>query len=105
MAPSSQRPAPTDTLLNTNKKGANAERRARKLLEAAGYQCFRAAGSLGVVDLIAWDATSVRFVQVKSNCACSPAEKEQLALVTRPANCSVEIWRFKDRVKDPLIER
>jgi Holliday junction resolvase len=38
--------------MNTAGKGARNERRSMALLEAAGYQCTRAAASLGAWDII-----------------------------------------------------
>jgi Holliday junction resolvase len=93
-------------MLNTKRKGARAERRVMKMLEAAGYVCTKAGGSLGAFDVIAIDALSVRCVQVKSGGTyCSAVERAQLELVAVPANVSKEIWRFPDRCKAPLVER
>jgi Holliday junction resolvase len=91
--------------MNAKAKGARAEHKARRILEAAGYCCLKAGGSLGLFDLIALGPTDVKCVQVKVNGYCSAIEREQLQLLAVPANVSKEIWRFKDRVKDPLIER
>jgi Holliday junction resolvase len=91
--------------MNCYRKGRRAEHRARAILEAAGFEVCRAAGSKGPADLIAWDARSIRFVSVKSNGYASAIEREQLALMPRPTNASVEIWRFVDRGRAPSIER
>jgi len=32
-------------------------------------------------------------------------EREALQYLPRPANASIEIWRFPDRCRAPLIER
>jgi Holliday junction resolvase len=52
--------------MNTKAKGSRAERRAMKILEAAGYICTRAGVSLGLFDVIAIGPTDVRLVQVKA---------------------------------------
>ena len=52
--------------MNTAGKGARNERRSMALLEAAGYQCTRAAASLGAWDLIGIGSTDVVLVQVKT---------------------------------------
>jgi Holliday junction resolvase-like predicted endonuclease len=91
--------------MNAKAKGARTEYKARKILEAAGYTCLKAGGSLGLFDLIALGSSDVRCVQVKCNGYCSAVEREQLALLVVAPNVSKEIWRFKDRVKAPLIER
>lgn len=89
--------------MNAAHKGRRAEHRARRLLEAAGFAVCRAAGSKGPADLIAWDTTSIRFISVKSGATYASAiEREALP---RPANASIEVWRFPDRCRAPLIER
>ena len=52
--------------MNAKAKGTRAERRAMRLLEAAGYSCTKAGGSLGLFDVIAIGPRDVRLVQVKS---------------------------------------
>ena len=92
--------------MNNYRKGRAAEYKTQRLLEAAGYQTFRMAGSHSPVDVIAVDALGVRLVQVKSGRAgASPIDKEILKNLTRPSNSTVEVWRWKDRVREPLIER
>lgn len=92
--------------MNTKKKGSAAERKAMRLLEAAGYRCTRAAGSLGTFDVIAIGAADVRLIQVKcgDRCQVSALERESMTLFVAPANTSKEIWKFFDRRRDPLIE-
>jgi len=76
------------------------------VLEAAGYVCTKAGGSLGVFDVVAIGARDFRCVQVKAGGSyCSAVERERLQLLEVPANCSKEIWRFPDRCRAPLIER
>ncbi len=92
--------------MNAAHKGRRAEHRARALLEAAGFEVCRAAGSKGPADLVAWDTTSIRFISIKSGTKYATAlEREALSLLVRPANASCEIWRFPDRCRAPLIER
>ena len=92
--------------MNANyRKGRRGEHRARAALEAAGFTVVRAAGSKGLADLVAWDAQSIRFISVKSGQTYASAiEREQLELMLRPSNASVEIWTFRDR-RAPIIER
>lgn len=76
------------------------------ILEAAGYRCVRSAASLGLFDVVAFGPRDVRCVQLKAGRArLSRAEREALAALTVPPNCSVEYWRFPDRCRAPLIER
>jgi Holliday junction resolvase len=93
--------------MNTNyRKGRAKEYASMRLLEAAGYQTFRMAGSHSPVDVIGVDRLGLRLIQVKSGRAnVTPQERETLQLLSRPANSTVEVWRWKDRVREPLIER
>ena len=92
--------------MNTAHKGRRAEHRARALLEAAGFAVCRAAGSKGPADLVAWDTTSIKFISIKSGTKYATAlEREALQYLPRPANASIENWRFPDRCRAPLIER
>jgi Holliday junction resolvase len=92
--------------MNAAHKGRRDEHKARALLEASGYTVCRAAGSKGLVDLVAWDTTSLRFISVKSGSKYASAlEREALQLMDRPANSSIEVWRFIDRAPQPVIER
>jgi len=91
--------------MNGKRKGARAERRAIRQLEAAGYRCTKAGASLGLFDVIAIGSTNVRAIQVKSGTRyCSALEREQLQLCPVPFNVSKEIWRFPDYCRAPLIE-
>jgi Holliday junction resolvase len=91
--------------LSAYRKGRRAEHRARALLEAAGYRVTRAAGSKGPADVIAWNASSIRFISVKAGSRYATAlEREALEQMPRPAASSIEVWRFPDRCRAPLIE-
>jgi len=88
------------------RKGRQREYRTMRLLEATGHTAFRMAGSHSPVDVIAVDALGVRLVQVKSGRAnVTPLDREALKNIPRPKNSTVEVWRWKDRAREPLIER
>jgi Holliday junction resolvase len=92
--------------MNGKAKGSRAERRAMRILEAAGYHCTKAGASLGVFDVLALGPHDIKAIQVKSGTKyCSALEREALHLLAVPANVSKEIWRFPDRCRVPLIER
>lgn len=91
---------------NNYRKGADRERRTVKLLQEAGFTAQRSAGSHGHIDVMAWDANGFRLIQCKSGDAnITPADREALKTMECPPNASVEVWRWKDRVREPLIER
>ena len=93
--------------MNANyRKGRQREYRTMRLLEAAGYQAFRMAGSHSPVDVIGVDKLGLRLIQVKSGRAnVTPLDRETLLNIERPTNSTVEVWRWPDRVREPLIER
>jgi len=92
--------------VNAKAKGSRAERRAIAMLNAMGYLCTKAGGSLGVFDVIALGAVDIRCIQVKSGTGrLSPLERETIRGLALPTNCTREVWRFPDRCKEPLIER
>jgi Holliday junction resolvase len=66
--------------MNTAKKGRKREHKSIALLEAAGYQCVRAAASLGTFDIVGISKQDIVLVQVKSNRWPSPAEVEGMKL-------------------------
>jgi Holliday junction resolvase len=92
--------------MNASAKGRRAEHKARMILTADGYQVVRAAASKGPCDLIAFNATELVLVSVKSGTKYASAEERAaLRALPRPANSRVEICRFPDRTVAPVIER
>jgi Holliday junction resolvase len=88
------------------RKGTRAELKAIRLLEAAGYVCTKAGGSLGLFDVVAIGTHDVRCIQVKSGGArLSMIEREQIAALAVPANVTREYWRWPDYARAPVIER
>ena len=90
--------------MNTSRKGTKLEYRVRDALEATGYDCTRAAASKGTWDIIAIHPTHIRLVQVKANTKPPKAEMETIREYRCPDCCSKEVWVYKDRVKEPIIE-
>lgn len=90
--------------MSNARRGAEAERRARRLLEACGFTCVRSAASKSPIDLVAFNGQALRLVQVKYRCYVSSIEREALQLLPRPPGATVEIWRFIPRRREPLIE-
>jgi Holliday junction resolvase len=92
--------------MNNYRRGRAKEYQTQRLLEASGYFTVRSAGSHSPVDILAFSSLGARLIQVKLGSAnVSPHEREVLKNLPRPANCTVEIWRWKDRVREPMIER
>ena len=92
--------------MNTAAKGRRFEYKTRKRLEEVGYYCIRSAASKGHFDVIALGSHgSVRLIQVKVNVRVTPVEREELEMLARKYRYfSIELWSWKDRVKEPLIE-
>jgi Holliday junction resolvase len=92
--------------MNAKRKGGRQERKARKVLESAGYLVTKAGGSLGLFDLVAENRQGVRHIQVKSNRLPSPVEREDMLSVKNqlPENSTIEIWVYYDGQTEPRIE-
>lgn len=89
--------------MNTKRKGNRTEYRSRRLLEAAGYRCTRAAASLGEWDLIGISSTDVVLVQVKSNRWPSLLEMEEMRMFPCPPGCRRLVHRWRDRARLPDV--
>jgi len=74
------------------------------LLEAAGYQCTRAAASLGAWDIIGIGSTDVVLCQVKSRDWPGLAEMETLKDFPTPPNCRKLVHRWRDRQRTPDVK-
>lgn len=85
-------------------KGARQERKARRILEAAGYYVVKSGGSLGMFDLVALGPRDVRLIQVKSNRRPGPVEREAIEQFLCPAYARKEVWVFHDYARTPTIE-
>ena len=92
--------------MNQKRKGTRLERRTIKLLEATGYLCIRAAGSLGPIDLAAINGSGIRLIQVKANDWPRPDEREGLREAAKglPPNALIECWRWNDHAREPIIK-
>lgn len=88
--------------MNCKAKGSRNERRARCLLEAAGWCVVRAGGSLGAFDLVAFGRHDLRLIQAKTNRGLRRTERERLRSFSNlPAGARKEIWLFRDRQREP----
>jgi hypothetical protein len=72
-------------------------------LEAAGYACTKAGGSLGLFDVITIGPTSAPSVKA-GTARLSRAEREQMTALVVPVGVSVEYWQWKDYARKPVIE-
>lgn len=85
-------------------KGARNERRSMAILEAAGYRCTRAAGSLGAWDVIGIGRTDIVLCQVKTRDWPSTVEMEALRDFQAPPNARKIIHRWRDRQRLPDVK-
>ncbi len=73
------------------KKGRSLEWRAKRQLQTEGYVVIRSAGSKGPVDLVAFNRSSVRLIQVVKGRI--PSSKLQaLKRLPVPKGCRLEVW-------------
>ena len=89
--------------MNAKGKGTRNEHRSIRLLESAGYQCTRAAASLGAWDIVGIGSTDVVLVQVKTRDWPGSAEMETLTGFPCPPNCKRIVHRWRDRQKLPDV--
>lgn len=89
--------------MNTKRKGTRNEWRSIRLLESAGYQCTRAAASLGVFDIIAVGAADVLLVQVKTRDWPGAVEIEAIRRFIAPANARKVVHRWRARQSLPDV--
>lgn len=80
-------------------KGRYWEGLAIEALEAEGLEVMRAAASKGTWDLIAWDATRLRFVQVKGGRSPSVSARQRAVIEAAhvPPGAVKEVWRYRTR--------
>ena len=75
-----------------------------RLLEAAGYSCTRAAGSLGAFDIVGIGSTDFVAVQVKTWDWPGLVEMEDLRNFRCPPNCRKLLHRWRDRQRQPDVK-
>lgn len=85
-------------------KGARNERRSIAILEAAGYRCTRAAGSLGAWDVVGIGPTDIVLCQVKTRDWPGSVELERLRSFAAPINARKLIHRWRDRQRLPDVK-
>lgn len=74
-----------------------------RLLETAGYNCTRAAASLGAWDIVGIGSADVVSVQVKTRDWPRTEEMETLRLFACPGNCRKLVHRWRDRQRLPDV--
>lgn len=89
--------------MSAKSKGTARERRSRAILEAAGYEVVRAAGSHGVFDLVGFSSTDVVLVQVKSRDWPGTVEAESIRLFPVPPNTRKLVHRWRDHARAPDV--
>jgi hypothetical protein len=89
--------------MNTSAKGSRNEHRSMAILEAAGYQCTRAAASLGAWDIVAIGSTDVLLVQVKTRDWPGLAEMAKLRAFPAPPACKKLLHRWRSRQSTPDV--
>ncbi len=81
-------------------KGTAYELKARRTMENRGLTAIRVSNSLGPVDVIAWDAVSTWFVQVKhattvaSRNQAKYAAKKEFGASIFPFDNPVQLWMY-----------
>jgi len=73
------------------------------LLEAAGYQCMKAGGSLGAFDVIGIGSQDVVLLQVKTRDWPGSLEMQTIRDFVAPKNARKLVHRWRDRVMIPDV--
>ena len=89
--------------MNCKRKGNRNEHKSIKLLEAAGYNCTRAAASLGVFDVIAIGAKDVILLQVKTRDWPGSVEMEAIKSFAAPKFARKLVHRWRDGHATPDV--
>lgn len=89
--------------MNAKLKGTRNEHRSMQLLEAEGYQCTRAAASLGTWDIIGVGSTDIVLCQVKTNAWPGTVEMEAMKQFSTPPNARKLVHRWRDRQRLPDV--
>ncbi len=89
--------------MNAKRKGTRNEHRSIRLLESLGYQCTRAAASLGVWDIIGIGSADLILCQVKTNAWPGSVEMSVLKRFKAPANARKIVHRWRDRQSLPDV--
>lgn len=90
--------------MSAKSKGTRNEHRSMELFEACGFSTTRAAGSHGVWDFIAHNASGTIFVQVKTRDWPGSVEMEALKADNVPPNSVKLIHRWRARQKLPDVK-
>jgi Holliday junction resolvase len=90
--------------MSAKKKGNKNEYRTIRLLAASGYVSTRAAGSLGVFDVVGIGSSDIALVSVKSNRWPSQEEIEAIQMFRCPPTCKKLIHRWRDRQRLPDVK-
>lgn len=83
-------------------QGRAAEYLAQRELEAEGWFTVRAAGSKGAVDIVAWRAERVCFLQIKTfqdRPGSYAKDVQQLSDIMLPPNATAELWIRQHRAR------
>jgi Holliday junction resolvase len=89
--------------MNAKAKGSRNERKSIAILEAAGYQCMKAGGSLGVWDIIGIGSRDFVLVQVKTSVWPCGVELETIQNFIAPANARKLLHRWRDYQRLPDV--
>ncbi len=78
------------------RKGRSLEWRAKKELQEEGYVVIRSAGSKGPVDLVAFNRSCFRLIQVLKGSLLT-SKFRALKRLHVPKGCSLEVWVARHR--------
>lgn len=83
-------------MINCKAKGSKWERDIIHFLEASGYTCTRAAGSMGIWDIVADCFLDSRRIQAKCNSWGTKKERKAMVAYSVPPDVRKQVWRKDD---------
>ena len=90
---------------NNYRAGYKGEKKVRRLLESWGFYVVESRGSHGLIDIVAWDYSVMRFISVKVNDYLPKNERAKLEKLEYPiGRNSVEFWRIIKHKNIVIIE-
>lgn len=84
------------------RKGRSLEWKAKKELQLEGYLVIRSAGSKGPIDLVAFNRSCVRLVQVVKG-SIPTSKLKAMKKLPIPRGCTLEIWVARKRKEKGFV--
>lgn len=89
--------------MSQGRRGANAERKSREILERVGIMVVRSAASKSPIDLVAWNDRELVLIQVKSGRKPRPSELKDFIDAPTPPGAAKLLHHWPKGAKEPTV--